>query len=201
MATLNGEIALPRSFQYVNSANVTINKPNHKAEVTINRKFFKPCLRTLVLELHEKNKVDNIVTFEFDIGSSNPTIEYLNSENIIFQFPYSLLKDLDQSDEWEISIYESRKREQTNWFSIQPAVYVIIPEQPGDDKSGGKSSKIDIKIIFRIVVLIDMFVIAVIIIFINVITCFKSKDRKHSDLRHKESEYTKMDIEISSLAE
>ncbi|KAA6373233.1 MAG: hypothetical protein EZS28_031242, partial [Streblomastix strix] len=170
-------------------------------KITVNGKFFEPCLRTLVLELHEKNKVDSRVTLEFGIDSSYPSVEYIDSENIIFQFPYTQLKDLDYSVEWEISIFESGKREQASWATSLPTVIDIIPDQPGDDESGGKSKKIDIKLILSIAIPVGVFLIAVIIIFIIVIACFKYNDKKHSDLHHKKNEDIRMEYEISSMAE
>ncbi|KAA6369637.1 MAG: hypothetical protein EZS28_034836, partial [Streblomastix strix] len=200
-ATLNGQSVLPRSLPQINTANVTINNTNQQDKITVNGKFFEPCLRTLVLELHEKNKVDSRVTLEFGIDSSSPSVEYQDSENIIFQFPYDLLQDLDYTSEWEISIYESGKREQTNWATALPTVIGIIPEQPGDDKSKKTSSKFDIKLILSIVLPIAVFIIAVIIIFIIAFICLKSNDKKHSDLHHKKNEDNSMEYEISSLAE
>ncbi|KAA6385433.1 MAG: hypothetical protein EZS28_019041 [Streblomastix strix] len=199
-ATLNGEIVLPRSIPKIDQANVIVNITNQQDKITVNGRFLEPCLSSLVLEIHEKNKADAKVTLEFGIESSYPTIEYLDSENIIFQFPYTQLKDLDQSVEWEISIYESGKREQTNWLSIQPTVIDTIPDQPGDDQSGETSTKIDIKLILSIVLPIAVFIIAVIIIFIIVIACIKSNDKKHSDLHHKGNEDTLMD-DLNSLNE
>ncbi|KAA6365340.1 MAG: hypothetical protein EZS28_039133, partial [Streblomastix strix] len=147
-ATFNDQPALPRSFPYINSANVAIRNSNKAAEVTTNGKFLEPCFRTLVLELHEKNKDDKRVTYEFDIDSQQPNIEYLDSQNIIFQFPYTLLENLDYTVEWEIGIYESGKREFASWASTQPTEIRII----GPD--------IDIKLILSIVMPIVVFIIA-----------------------------------------
>ncbi|KAA6387756.1 MAG: hypothetical protein EZS28_016719 [Streblomastix strix] len=199
-ATFNGEPAQPRSIPKIDQANVVVNITNQQDKITVNGKFFEPCLRTLVLELYEKNKVDKRMTLDFGIDSSYPTVEYLDSENIVFQFPYIQLKDLDYSVEWEISIYESGKREQTNWATSLPTVIDIIPDQPGDDKSGGTSKKIDIKLILSIAIPVGVFIIAVIIIFIIAVICLKYKNKKQSD-SHKENEDIRMEYEISSLNE
>ncbi|KAA6318357.1 MAG: hypothetical protein EZS28_054959, partial [Streblomastix strix] len=63
-ATLNGEVALPRSLPQTNSANVSINSTNQQVKVTINGKYLEPCIRRLILEIHEKNKTDVKVTQE-----------------------------------------------------------------------------------------------------------------------------------------
>ncbi|KAA6363330.1 MAG: hypothetical protein EZS28_041143, partial [Streblomastix strix] len=186
-ATFNGEPAQPRSLPQINSANVIVNITNQMTEVTVNGNFLEPCLRTLVLELHEKDKVDVRVTQEFGVESSSNTVNWTDSENIIFQIPQYLLNNLNTSAEWEISIYESGKREQTNWVTLFPTVIVII------------DSYIDITLVISIVVPIIAFIIAVIIIFIIAVICHKNRDNKQSELDHKNNEDAELNIQIGSL--
>ncbi|KAA6386880.1 MAG: hypothetical protein EZS28_017593, partial [Streblomastix strix] len=119
-ATFNGQSAQPRSLPQIDSANVIINISNQQTEVTINGKFLEPCMRRLILEIHETNKVDFEVIQEFGIESSSVTTNWINSENLKIQIPSSLLEDLNISSKWEISIYEYGKREQASWISTHP---------------------------------------------------------------------------------
>ncbi|KAA6381483.1 MAG: hypothetical protein EZS28_022990, partial [Streblomastix strix] len=186
-ATFNGETALPRSLPSINSANVTINNTNQTAQVTINGKFLEPCMVVLLLEIHEKNKVDKRVIFEFGIESSSITTNWINSENTIIQIPYIQLKDLNISSEWEVSIYESGKREQTNWVTalrtIDGKTDPVRPDEteedePDDQQQKEKQSKI--KLIIIIVVPIVVVIIVVIIIIIEMSNIIEDIDSQYS---------------------
>ncbi|KAA6383459.1 MAG: hypothetical protein EZS28_021015, partial [Streblomastix strix] len=201
-ATFNDLQALPRSLPQTNSANVVVNNSNQQTEVTVGGKFLEPCMRRLVLELHETNKADTAVIQEFDIESTTFTTKWINSENIVFQITSSQMKDLDVSVEWKVSIYEYGKREQASWVSTLPTQIGIIPEQPGDDQSGETSTKIDIKLIISIVVPIAVVIIAVIIILIIIAVYYKNQDKEEQSYQyHKESNNNVVDIEITSKNE
>ncbi|KAA6370631.1 MAG: hypothetical protein EZS28_033842, partial [Streblomastix strix] len=164
-ATFNGQSSLPRSLPQTDSTNVIVNNTNKQAQVTINGKFLEPCLRSLVLEIHEKNNVTKRITQEFGIESSSVKANWIDSQNLIILFPSSLLKELNTQSTLEVSIYESGKREQALWVTAQPS---IIGESKPD---------IDATLIVSIVVPIVVLIIAIIIIVIILAVCIRRQNR------------------------
>ncbi|KAA6370016.1 MAG: hypothetical protein EZS28_034457 [Streblomastix strix] len=189
-ATFNDQPALPRSLPQTNSAQITVNNTNQLAEVVIRGKFLEPCMRRLILEIHEKNKVDVGVIFEFDVESSSFTVNWIDSENINFQFPSSLLQDLNSSIKWEIGIYESGKREQTNWLSIEPEQI-----RPDEDEEKQKKTNPVVGIVVPIVVVI---IVAIIIIVVIALYVRNKNLGQQSKQFRSESNANMSDIEVTS---
>ncbi|KAA6369487.1 MAG: hypothetical protein EZS28_034986, partial [Streblomastix strix] len=181
-ATFNCEPAQPRSPPQIYSSKISINNSDQQTEVTINGKFLEPCMRRLVLEIHEKDKVDVRVTQEFGYESSSASANWINSVKLIIQIPSSLLKDLNTKSIWEVSAYEYGNRELASWTSTKPT------------EIGIRRTILVVIIVVPIVV-----IIAIIIFFIIAIICLNNKDNKQSDLHHKKNEETEMNIQIISL--
>ncbi|KAA6392085.1 MAG: hypothetical protein EZS28_012385 [Streblomastix strix] len=181
-ATFNGEPAQPRSPPQINSSKISINNSDQQAEVTINGKFLEPCMRRLVLEIHEKDKVDVKVTQEFGYESSSASANWINSVQLIILIPSSLLKDLNTKSIWEVSAYEYGYRELASWTSTQPT------------EIGIRRTILVVIIVVPIVV-----IIAIIIFFIIAVICLNNRANKQSDLHHKKNEDTEMNIQIVSL--
>ncbi|KAA6374519.1 MAG: hypothetical protein EZS28_029954, partial [Streblomastix strix] len=200
-ATFDDERALPRSIPQIDKANVVVNITNKQNKITVNGKFFEPCFRTLVLELHEKNKAASRVTLEFGIESSSNTVNWIDSENIIFQFPYALLKDLDYSVEWEVSIYEFGNREQTSWVTSLPTVIGIIPDEPGEDAQEVKEKKKKTTLIVAIVVPVVVIIIAIVIIILIALYVRNKNKGQQSKQYRNESNANMTDIEVTSINE
>ncbi|KAA6370262.1 MAG: hypothetical protein EZS28_034211 [Streblomastix strix] len=132
-AAFNGEVELLRSLLQTKSTNVAINSTNQQAEVTINDKFLVSCIRRLILKIHEKNKTDVKVTLKFGIESSSNTVNWIDSDKIIFQLPLSYLKDHITKIILEFCVYESKKRDFANWISMK--LIIDDPEQqPGPEE-------------------------------------------------------------------
>ncbi|KAA6372174.1 MAG: hypothetical protein EZS28_032299, partial [Streblomastix strix] len=77
-ATFNDQPELPRSLPQIDSAKISVNNSDQQDEVIINGKFLEPCMRRLVLEIHEKDKVDVRVTQEFGIDSSSNLVNWID---------------------------------------------------------------------------------------------------------------------------
>ncbi|KAA6373244.1 MAG: hypothetical protein EZS28_031229, partial [Streblomastix strix] len=184
-ATLNDERALPRSIPQIDKANVVVNITNKQDKITVNGKFFEPCLRTLVLELHEKNKAGSRVTLEFGIESNSNTVNWIDSENIIFQFPYTLLKDLNTKTIWEISIYEYGNRELANWASTQPV----------------KEKQSKTTLIVAIVVPVVVIIIAIVVIILIALYVRNKNKGQQSKQYRNESNTNMTDIDVTSINE
>ncbi|KAA6395407.1 MAG: hypothetical protein EZS28_009063 [Streblomastix strix] len=189
-ATFNGEVALPRSIQQIDKVNVTVYNTIQQDKITVNGKFFEPCMRRFVLEIHEKNKADEGVKQEFGVENSSASVNWINSENIIFQIPQYLLNNLNTSAEWEISIYQLGERESASWISTHPTEI---------NKSG---SKIDTILIVSIVVPIIAVIIVIIIIIIIIAIYVRHKNRKELSQSNNNERGIKIeDIEVRSLNE
>ncbi|KAA6396024.1 MAG: hypothetical protein EZS28_008443 [Streblomastix strix] len=199
-ATFNGEVALPRSLPLINTANVAINNTNQQVEVTINGKYLEPCISRLILEIHEKNKTDIKVTQEFGIESSSITVNWIDSDNIIFQLPLSYLKDLNTKTLLEISVYESEKRDFANWISIQ--IIIDDPEQQPGPEEEEKEEQIKKKtnLIVGIVVPIVVIIVAVAVFFI-VLVVYKKHKQQTKSIHQTERNDNMIDFEVISINE
>ncbi|KAA6399646.1 MAG: hypothetical protein EZS28_004828 [Streblomastix strix] len=186
-ATLNDERALPRSIPQMYSAKISINNSDQQAEARVEGKFLEPCMRRLVLEIHEKDKVDVKVTQEFGYEISSASVNWIDSENIIFHLPLSVLKDLNTKTIWEVSAYEYGNRELANWASTQPVEEV---------KEKQKKTNLVVAIVIPIVVII----IAAVIIIILLIVFMKHKQQQ-KNIHQTERNGNMIDFEVISINE
>ncbi|KAA6372464.1 MAG: hypothetical protein EZS28_032007 [Streblomastix strix] len=106
-ATYKGESAQSRYHPYIYSASVTIHNTSQKAEARVEDKFLELGMRRLILEIHEQDIDDLGVKQEYNVENISNTANWISSDKVIFIIPSSFLNDLNVSNQWQISIYDT----------------------------------------------------------------------------------------------
>ncbi|KAA6395935.1 MAG: hypothetical protein EZS28_008540 [Streblomastix strix] len=192
-ATLNGAQRISRSQPQTETANIVITEQKQIADVNVGGRFLEPCMRTLVLEIRQKNGQKQGITQEFGVENTSSQIAWSSSNNVIIQLSTSIIQGLLDSTPWEVSIYEVGQKDSATWVLTEP----VIEGEPEPQEE--KKDKSLVYLLISIIVPIVVFIIAVIIIFIIVLVCFRSRDKKQSETYHKENENQRMEVDVQSL--